>query len=243
MSTAKKHKPVAAKVRSRVMRGGDRLWRADDFSDLPAVAVMRSLSRLAQRGDLRRVAKGVYHRPEHWLLGETKPTRSAVVASAARTAMHPAGLTAANALGLTTQNTALPEVAVTGTRAPSVLDSRAFVRTRRPSARERLTNPEVAILEVLRDRAATSDLSPDETIERLRHLLTVEATFTRLARAAEAEPPRVRAMLGALGEVAGVSIGTLSRLRGTLNPVSRFDFGVLSRLPNARSWQAKAVRR
>jgi hypothetical protein len=43
-------------------------------------------------------------------------------------------------------------------------------------------------------------------------------------------------MLGALGELTGQDT---SELRASLNPLSRFDFGPLAELPNARSWQAK----
>jgi hypothetical protein len=43
-------------------------------------------------------------------------------------------------------------------------------------------------------------------------------------------------MLGALGELADQDTG---ELRASLNTLSRFDFGPLAALPNARSWQAK----
>jgi hypothetical protein len=45
--------------------------------------------------------------------------------------------------------------------------------------------------------------------------------------------------MGALGEQIGKPAKMLHHLRASLNPFSRFDFGVLSALPNARSWQAK----
>jgi hypothetical protein len=46
-------------------------------------------------------------------------------------------------------------------------------------------------------------------------------------------------MLGALGEQLGSNPRTLQALQRSLNPLSRFDFGILSALPNAREWQAK----
>jgi hypothetical protein len=49
-------------------------------------------------------------------------------------------------------------------------------------------------------------------------------------------------MLGALGEQLGKRPATLGRLRESLNPLSRFDFGLLSGLPNAKRWQAKERR-
>jgi hypothetical protein len=71
-------------------------------------------------------------------------------------------------------------------------------------------------------------------------LLGDQAMYERLARAALSEPPRVRAMLGAIGQELHVSPKTLQQLRDSLNPLSRFDFGGLGALRHAREWQAKA---
>jgi len=152
--------------------------------------------------------------------------------------LHAAGLSAANVLGLTTQNPARREYATPAGDPPTALEG-SRVRTGRPAARAALQPEEGALLELLRDRALTSDLSPADTAQRLRALLRDPERFTRLARAAEEEPPRVRAMLGALGEQADAQPRDLRKLRDSLNPLSRFDFGALSELPNARSWQAK----
>ena len=53
------------------------------------------------------------------------------------------------------------------------------------------------------------------------------------------EPPRVRAILGALGEMMKRDRKTLERLRRSLNPLSKFDFGIFTSMPNAKAWQAK----
>ena len=84
-----------------------------------------------------------------------------------------------------------------------------------------------------------SELSPDATIQKTLTLLAEGDRFERLAGIADSEPPRVRAMLGALGEQLGGNAKTLQSLRQSLNPLSRFDFGLLVTLPNARAWQAK----
>ena len=52
----------------------------------------------------------------------------------------------------------------------------------------------------------------------------------RLLKAAGSEPPRVRAMLGAIGEQIGIGKTVLAQLKASLNPFSRFDFGMLSGL-------------
>ncbi len=46
-------------------------------------------------------------------------------------------------------------------------------------------------------------------------------------------------MLGAIGAQLGERPAALERLRDSLNPVSRFDFGMLSGLAHAADWQAK----
>lgn len=221
-----------------MLAGGERFWRHDDFTGLSSSAVATALSRLAREGELQRVRKGVYFRPRPTVIGPSIPASSGTIASSLRAPVHAAGLSAANLLGLSTQNPARREYATSAGDPPSALAG-SRVRTRRPRARATLTAEEGALLELLRDRASTSDLRPAETARRLQELLSDRKRFARLARVAAEEPPRVRAMLGALGELVRAEEQQLRELRESLNPLSRFDFGVLSVLPNARSWQAK----
>ena len=152
--------------------------------------------------------------------------------------LHPAGLSAANVLGLTAQNPGRPEYATTAAARPKVLRD-AVVHTGRPAQRALLSAEDGAILEILRERARSSDLSSEDTARRLRRLLAEEDRYRRLVTAAVAEPPRVRAMLGALGQELEMPRALLDRLRRGLNPLSRYDFGHLRSLSYAREWQAK----
>lgn len=240
--TAKRRKSphrgsAAATIRQRVEAGGERFWRYSDFPELPAPAVAQAFSRLAREGVLNRASKGVYYRPRETRFGPSIPSASAVAAQALHAPVHPAGLTAANLLGFTTQNPARPEYATPAHDPPGALRD-AFVYTRRPPSRATLSAEEGALLELLRERARSSDLSPARTLRRLRRLLGEPATFERVARAALDEPPRVRAMLGALGQELDADPKLLAQLRESLNPLTRFDFGVLRELRHARDWQA-----
>jgi len=230
---------AADAVRTSVSGSGDRFWKHSDFEHLSALGVATELSRLARKGELQRVRKGVYYRSAPTAFGPSLPAATAAAAQALTVPVHPAGLSAANLLGLTTQNPLRTELATTAAKPPTAL-ANASVHTNRPAARKRLTAREGAILEVLRDRANTSDLPPHETAQRLLEALAQERTYQRLAVAALAgEPPRVRAMLGALGQELDVPDRLLTRLRASLNPLSRFDFGALQALRHAPEWQAK----
>jgi hypothetical protein len=235
----KRHrKSVAATVRDRVARGKTDYWQYSDFDDLPASAVAMTLSRLTRQGTLRRVGKGLYFRPHPTALGPSRPAASAVAAKTLRAPVHPAGLSAANILGLSTQNPHRAEYATSAAGPPLALGD-AVVHTDRPAARGHLSEEDGAILETLRERARSSDLSPQRTVDRLGRLLSDEDHFRTLADVALAEPPRVRAMLGALGQEAQMPEDALAPLRQSLNPLSRFDFGALRTLRFARQWQAR----
>ena len=229
---------VARRVRERVRRNGERYWRASDFPDLSPMAVIHELSRMAARGELQHVRRGLYYRPKMTVIGPSIPSASAAIQLTTGAPLHPAGLTAASHLGLTTQNPGRPEFATPASSAPGALE-RATVHTRRPEARRKLGDRDGALLELLRDRGRQSDLSPEETARRLLRLVDDREDFARLARAALSEPPRVRAMLGALGQQAGMPERELHRLRKTLNPLSRFEFGDLRVLKHASELQAK----
>ena len=113
------------------------------------------------------------------------------------------------------------------------------VHTRRPEAWARLSESDAALLDFLRRKAKSTELSPEATARKVLGLLSEEGRFERLYKVARFEPPRVRAMLGALGQQLGKNPKALEKLRASLNPLSRFDFGPLAGLPFARDWQAK----
>ena len=46
-------------------------------------------------------------------------------------------------------------------------------------------------------------------------------------------------LLGAIGQQLGLPQDRLAALRKDLNPLSRFDFGILNALAHAKQWQAK----
>ena len=240
-SSPREPRQVASQIRQRIAEGGERLWRYEDFSDAPVSAVAKALSRLAQQGQLERVSKGVYYRSRQTTFGKSLPNTAAIRNIAAvRKTVFPSGIVAANLLGFTTQTPGRAEVATSGFSLPGkLLGNDTIIHTRRPDAWRGLCETDAGLLDFLRRAGRTSELSPAETVRRTLVLFSERGRFERLLNVARSEPPRVRAMLGAIGQELGKKPAALRRLQESLNPVSRFEFGILRGLSHARDWQAK----
>ena len=164
-----------------------------------------TLSRLAREGELQRTGKGVYYRPAPTSFGLSIPGASAAAAQTLNAPLHPAGLSAANALGLTTQNPKRPEYATPAPGPPTALRN-AVIHTRRPAARAALSPEEGAILEILRERARSSDLQPysgfgshqmlhTPKVEELTQPLPIRIEFVETAEKVEEVLPTLYEMV------------------------------------------------
>lgn len=235
-------------VRKHLRRAPGSLIRATDLAGCPPAAVSKALARLADQGEIRRLRKGVYYVPKVTLLGESRPTEPAMVQKVLSHRARPTGVTAANLLGLTTQLAGRPEYAAYAVAVPRGLEN-ARLRMRPRARAVELDARDAALLEVLRDRGRDSELSAEETSARIQLILRGDGDarpgkpslrrLQELRDAALLEPPRVRAILGALMADAGLPAPLWQPLRESLNPFSRFDFGLFRELPNAKEWQAK----
>lgn len=109
MSGQKQPQSIDSQILATIRkRGNGSVLVPADFLDLGSrEAVDIALHRLARRGTIRRLARGVYDFPkEHPVLGPLQPSAEAVAKALAgrdRTRLQPAGACAANALGLSEQ--------------------------------------------------------------------------------------------------------------------------------------------
>lgn len=231
---------VAEAVRLLIEKGGERIWRLADFKNMPFTAVAKALSRLYGLGIIHRIGKGLYYKSRKTLFGESEPSNNHM---RILQDVFPAGLAASNLLGFTTQNAARLEVATVKLSLPRlIVGKEAIVHTRRPEAWKSLSIKDAAILDFLRKGGKDSELSSKETVSKLLRHFSEHAQLERLIKVAESEPPRVRAMLGAIGQQIGYDESQLYLLRKSLNSLSRFDFGKLFTLKYAKQWQAKDMK-
>lgn len=230
---------TASRIRQQVEAGGEHYWKPTDFPYAPSTAVTKTLSRLAQNGILQRVGRGLYYHSRPTVIGPSRPSKDVILAHRLSKPLKPAGMTAANLLGFSTQNPGRREFATTAS-AVAFGDDTLHVTTRRPESWDRLSAEDAALLDFLRHRGRDTELSDEDTKQRLLNLLKQPGRFERLVEAAATEPPRVRAILGASGQEIDAPPELLNKLRdGLRNRRSRFDFGALRLLTYARAWQAK----
>lgn len=235
-----------SRLAARIARGGpDRLWTYRDFADLkaPTTAIAAALSRLARVGAIRRLRRGVYYRPGTTAFGETRPTpHAALEATLRRRGVRgvATGLEAWRRLGLTTQVAAVPLVATARRLRLSPVAGHRVRTTTRPDTNWKKWT-ERAVLDALRALRRIPDATPSSVMDRVLSLLKGrELDVPALLTMARGEPPRVRALLGALLEEAGprvASKASLEELRRTLNPLSSYRIPeAAARLNAAETW-------
>lgn len=190
---------------SHAHRAGRRsLWRLEDFQDCSFTGAAQALSRLKRAGLIERLSKGIYYRP-----GVPHSAHAVRIRLGSR----------ANLLGFSMQTARRAEVVTTALSLPrKLVGSDTIIHTRRPERWADLSETDTALLNFLRRAGRTSELSPEETARCTVSLLSAPGRFERLLKAALSEPPRVRAILGAIGEQRGKKQASLESLRASLNP-------------------------
>ena len=229
---------TAATVHRRIEEGGERVWRLEDFRNLPSSATAQALSRLARDGVIERLSKGLYYRTRETAFGKSRPNPEHLrgLASKGRT-VFPSGVAAANLLGLTTQTASRHEIATSALSLPRKLVGRdAIIHARRPEAWAELSDKEAALLDLLRRAGRTSELSPERTVQRTltmpRALLWTVSGMERSASPAGGNPrPSI------VAACRGVCAATGTWWRANLTALS---FAILDR---AFAWHAGKPKR
>jgi hypothetical protein len=193
---------VASIVRDSVTSSSPgRFWRPADFKSSPS-AVEQAFHRLVDVGELRSVRRGLYWRGTKTRLGMAPPSADKLVRAIVpeKRGIGPAGASAANVLGLSTQMPAKPIFAIPA-RVPSPVPGIKMVS--RTGCRERVKanakSAEVALLEVLRDWAGLVEVDSDEATRIIRSRIADGVLRPAvLVKVAKTEPPSVRDRLARL---------------------------------------------
>ena len=238
-------KSVIGKVRARIKEGGvGQLWTYADFKPLPFLAVAAALSRLTNRERLiRRVRRGVYYLPATTRFGELSPDSTKVAEAVLRgrgIEWKSSGLPAYNGLGFTSQVSPVVTFDIPGAIHSLETGSKTKLRIRAGMAIAGMSDKERVTLDAMRDILRIPDASPAKVMSRIKDIISAkELSFRRLAKLALNEPPRVRALLGAIGSELGEDRRTLAPLRNSLNPMTTYRLEMGNTLSTAREWRIR----
>lgn len=188
-------------IRVRIEESPPRLWEVEDFADLGSgPALWQALARLANAGELRRIRKGLYWRGDRVAdfpsLGMSPPPGEQLARHVAGVdvGFGPAGPSAANALGLSTQVPRQQWWAIPRRPPSGMPDSVKFIdRSSAPGRVAHALRPiEVAVLEVLAHPEWVEG-NPGRVEARIRELASQgRVDLERLRAASETESSRVR---------------------------------------------------
>lgn len=159
-------------------RGRGAVLVPGDFLDLGSrQAVDVTLHRLAKKGTIRRLARGLYDYPkEHPVLGKLSPSADAIAKALAgrdRTRIQPAGAYAANVLGLSEQVPAKAEFLTDGP-SRTVRVGNTTIQLRRTTPRNMAAAGKLSGLVVQALRALGEQHVTPDRIEHLRRTLPAE---------------------------------------------------------------------
>lgn len=231
---------VASKVAEKIERGGSgSIWTYENFKGLPFGAVSKALSRLAAENKIVRVRRGVYYFPKETVLGKTEATTNDVINAIfakKKKAIYPDAATAAYNLRITTQVPAV--ITVVGDDNYRTVDyngTKVKISRRSMSHLKNATDEEVYIFEILRGINKIPGASPKDVINRLKVLLK-KMELKDMLRLAKKEPPRVRALLGALCSEIKLKSELVKDLKDSLNPLTKYKLGLSEFLLKASEW-------
>ncbi|MGW0162152.1 hypothetical protein ACWDUN_22845 [Mycobacterium sp. NPDC003323] len=188
---------AAQNARQAILNSLNRFWKPADLDTAPSTT-QHLLAELVNQGELRHLRRGLYWRGLKTPLGMAPPQPDLLAAELAGVpGIGPAGLSAANALQLSTQIPRRGEYAIPA-RPPADYELVRFANrsARRGRADAALTPIEVATLEVLDRWDQVIETSPDAAMTRLTELIDAgRLDAERLAEASDTEPASVRARL------------------------------------------------
>jgi hypothetical protein len=207
------------------------------------IAGSKALSRLVNKGIIKRARKGYYYKPKTSVFGEQKPREDVLLSiylyENKKQVAYITGTRLYNRLGLTTQVSNAIRIASFDKQVKGkvgnmlVKPAKSYVKVNNDTIRY------LEILDVIKDLNIIPDLQKSEGILYLKKVIynfdAIE--IKKLVSYGIAYPPKVRALLGALLESMNIDSSIYNNLKKSMNPSSSYEFGINSKLlSTVNSW-------
>lgn len=233
-------KSVRKIVRNKILKNNssDKIWSYSDFDKYSRSAVAMALSNLHKEGLIDRASRGFYYVPKKTILGVVPPNNNVLAFSrVAKKASFSciSGLNGYNKIGLTTQ---IPKTVTIACNKPMRSNSNTkYILRNKPHSG---TDIERIVLDAIIDIDVIPDTIPVKSLARIKEIiLSGKVNINDLGISAINEPPKVKAIVGALGQELGMDLKLLSKLRSKLNPNTVVYSDVVSGLKFSSEWRIK----
>ncbi|MEA5460323.1 DUF6088 family protein [Arcicella sp. LKC2W] len=203
----------------------------------------KALERLQKKGLIKKIAKGVFYKPQMTIFGELKPSEEEVLKSYlfqnGKRIAYITGSYLYNKLGLTTQLTRIIRIACFSKR---IYIKRGTVIAKPVKSYAMVTNENyeiLGILDAMKDLKDIPDADINSAISVFENIIKAIEEKSRLPEFIEYAllyPPRVRALLGAILENQG-NDENIKILKASLNPLTVIKIGIeKAYLPTVSNW-------
>jgi len=195
-------------------------------------SVSQAVNRLVKSGEIRRLTKGKFYKPQKGILGERALSDDeklkSVLFSNNKRVGYITGIALFNRLGITTQVPSVITVAVgKGQWSKKVFNNLTIKIV--PAYAEVMDEniPYLEILDIIVNIKKIPDSLPDNVIKSLKYLLKKldNTQLKQLTTLSLKYPPSTRALLGMLLDKLGV-VGYTCELKTSLNPLTIYKFGL-----------------
>lgn len=239
---------IAAEIRKCVKRL--KPGQVFGYGDIPmyqenSAAVVKAMSRLLKKGEIRRLSKGRFYKPRQGIAGELKPSDSellkTILYKEGKLRGYITGTALYNKLGLTTQVPRIITVATEGSRQEKDFGT---LRAKLVKSRAPIKADDVELLQyldVLRDINDIPDADTNETLKRMaKRFSTLDDRKIRRVTvlAKNYYPAKAKALTGYLLDYTGKD--NSRSLKKSLNPVTQFKVGLdRKKWPKSAAWNIK----
>lgn len=208
-------------------------------------ALTKALSRMVQKGEIRKLSPGRFYKPRYTDFGELKPEIYQVVKDLleqnGKIIGYLTGYSAYNQLGLTTQ---IPNIIQIGANEPKKNIQRGMYKIRfvkQPNTITKENIPMLRILDAIRNIKEIPDATVQDSCKTLIDLIQKigNKDVENIARLAKKYNPATRALSGAFFDLC-FGNSAADPLLKSLNPSSEYVFGIPdSILPNKHKWNIR----
>lgn len=206
----------------------------------------KAIERLQKKGEIKKVSKGVFYKPEISIFGALPPNYNSILQNylyeGNKRTGYVTGYVLYNQLNLTTQMAFTTKIATNRSRKKINI---GWLKANSVKAYVEVTEenyPLLGILDALKDIKSIPDSSASNAIKVLMPKIKVFAKkdVENLIKYALQYPPRVRALLGAVTENIFGNEFDLTSLKQSLNPSTTFKLGIKNTdLSTIQNWNIK----